>query len=100
LEEEKLLTKDIWAFQFQQDGKIFCEYHVDCHPFFFERYVIDENKQFGGNLSYTVFQKDHCPQLLLVMTSVFSKRIHSLQRHGTALKDNQFFIQRIMDTGL
>jgi len=54
LEEEKLLMKDIWAFQFQQDGKTFREYHVDCHPLFLERYVIDENKQFGGNLSYHI----------------------------------------------
>ena len=51
LEEEKLLMKDIWAFQFQQDGKTFREYHVDCHPLFLERYVIDEKKQFCGNLS-------------------------------------------------
>ncbi len=27
------------------------EYHVDCHPAFFSKYVSSENKKYGGNLS-------------------------------------------------
>jgi hypothetical protein len=35
------------------DGEItdMREYHVDAHPSFFEKYVNEENKKFGGNLS-------------------------------------------------
>jgi len=35
-----------------QNGILMREYHVDCHPDFFSKYVTSEdNKKFGGNLS-------------------------------------------------
>jgi len=84
LEEENLLMKDIWAFQFQKNGKTFREYHVDCHPNFLERYVTDKNKQFGGNLSHC-FPEGLLPMIIIGNDkSVFKENTFSAKAwHGS-----------------
>jgi len=49
-ENKPQLMRNTWAFEFEQTGQTFREYHVDCHPVF-AKYVSSQNKCWGGNLS-------------------------------------------------
>ena len=50
---EKLM-KNVWAFEFVDPvtNKPMREYHIDCFPEGFAKYVKEENKPFGANLSH------------------------------------------------
>jgi len=61
----KLMTGS-WACEFQhENGTLMREYHIDCHPAFFDKYVLsEENKLFGGNPSVCC-PVGACPKILI-----------------------------------
>ncbi len=50
------LMTGTWACEYQhENGTLMQEYHVDCHPEFFNKYVTSNDcKKFGGNLSICI----------------------------------------------
>jgi hypothetical protein len=60
------ILKNIFAFEYNDGSVKMREYHVDCCPeLFFEKYVLAENKRFGGNLSRK-FPYGFCNPVLLI----------------------------------